>query len=168
MTPAVKRILFFYGGFVVVIAGLNAMGYGMINNTTDSLPQGLYFVSPAQRFSVGDLAVLPVPARSRAMYNDRSWLPPENVALIKRVVAVAGDQVCLKNNQLIINKQLKGIADRWDLQGEALLPVEICETIRDGELYLANVEHSNSFDSRYFGPVSVADIEGAASSFWLW
>jgi conjugative transfer signal peptidase TraF len=168
MTPAVKRILFFYGGFVVVIVVINTMGYGMINNTTDSLPPGLYFISPAQRFSVGDLVVLSVPARARTIYRGRSWLPPENVALIKRVVAVAGDQVCLINNQLTINKQLIGFTDTSDLQGEALFPVEICETIRAGELYLANVEHSNSFDSRYFGPVPVTDIEGAASTFWVW
>ena len=55
-------------------------------------------------------------------------------------------------------------ADRW---GRPLPSWSQCRRLRPGELFLLSVTNPASFDSRYFGPVSVAAVIGVARPVWL-
>ncbi len=55
-------------------------------------------------------------------------------------------------------------ADRW---GRPLPSWPQCRRLRPGELFLLSVTNPASFASRYFGPVSAADVIGVARPVWL-
>jgi type IV secretory pathway protease TraF len=43
-----------------------------------------------------------------------------------------------------------------------------CRPLLDDELFLLSTTNPASFDSRYFGPVSVSAVIGSAQPIWTW
>ncbi|MCK9215897.1 MAG: S26 family signal peptidase, partial [Rhodoferax sp.] len=80
--------------------------------------------------------------------------PDGSMPLIKRVVGVAGDLVTATDHGVEINGQPVPNSRPLDLdtKGQALPHLRGIFTLKQGEIWTAG-EHSNSFDSRYFGPV---------------
>lgn len=84
----------------------------------------------------------------------------ERDTLMKRVVAIAGDTVEVHGDSILVN----GIAEQGGY------PISIgAETFRvaplvvpEGHVYVAGDNRPFSLDSRFFGPVSIADIRGEA------
>lgn len=92
---------------------------------------------------------------------------------IKRVIAVAGDTVEVKNDQLLINGNpveepyLAQKREEAKRLGEPLTqdfgPVKIPE----GHIFVMGDNRPNSHDSRAIGPVSVSTVVGRAEfTFW--
>jgi signal peptidase I len=86
--------------------------------------------------------------------------------LVKRIVAVAGDEVAVENGVLRVNGEPqvepyvnKGFPDDSSFFG----PTEVPE----GKVFVMGDNRANSRDSRFFGPVPIENIEGEAfASFW--
>jgi signal peptidase I len=86
--------------------------------------------------------------------------------LVKRIVAVAGDEVAVENGVLRVNGVTqnepftnKGFPDDGSFFG----PTRVSE----GTVFVMGDNRANSRDSRFFGPVPVENIEGEAfASFW--
>ena len=150
----------------VSIATAGLAGYRL--NFTPSEPIGLWRIQPLDRPARGgDLIFICPPERpdmERAAQRGyiRSGLCSGGYApLIKRVAAVAGQQVEIKQTVLVEgiplpNSRLAPI----DGEGRSLTPYA-GGVVRDGFVFLHS-DFKGSYDSRYFGPLPVAGILGLA------
>ena len=96
----------------------------------------------------------------------RGYLPAR-VPLLKRVGAVAPQEVCIAGGIVRIDGVPSAAvlpADRW---GQPLPSWQQCRRLESGELFLLSVTNPASFDSRYFGPVSTSAVIGVAHPVWL-
>jgi conjugative transfer signal peptidase TraF len=134
-------------------------------NVSASAVIGLYFVSSKSGLDRGDMAALWLPPRHRKLAAQRRYLP-QNIAAIKRVVAVEGDSVCALGTRISVNG--KWIADRHRIDGKGrLMPWwQNCKRLSKDELFLLNEEAANSFDGRYVGISKTSDVIGEASLIW--
>ena len=78
---------------------------------------------------------------------------------IKRVVAIEGDRVEIRNGVMYINGKVHStVTDTPDPYHHVLAPLRLSE----GEVFVLGDNRANSYDSRYFGPVPVENITGRA------
>ncbi|ACM34946.1 S26 family signal peptidase [[Acidovorax] ebreus] len=171
----------------LVLAGLSACGLAALAwasfvhplprltyNPSDSVAVGWYRVdpldrrtsSPPRRLEVGSIVLVPLPAEAAALAAQRSYLPTR-IPLLKRVGAVAPQEVCVIGGSVRIDGVPSAAvlsADRW---GRPLPSWQQCRRLRPGELFLLSVTNPASFDSRYFGPVNAASVIGVARPVWL-
>ena len=143
-------------------------------NPSDSVAVGWYRVDPLDHrtslpprsLSVGSIVLVPLPAEAAALAAQRGYLPTR-IPLLKRVGAVAPQEVCIVGGSVRIDGVPSAavlFADRW---GRPLPSWPQCRRLRPGELFLLSVTNPASFDSRYFGPVSAAAVIGVARPVWL-
>ncbi len=90
-----------------------------------------------------------------ALQRDLSGRP---VLLVKRVVAVAGDEVGIADGVLVVNDEAvdEPYADPDALDSVYFGPV----VVPAGSVFLLGDNRRESFDSRDFGPVPASDVEG--------
>jgi len=104
-----------------------------------------------------------------------------NIFFVKRVVALAGDRVAIKDGMLLINgkavaTELQGSPERFsETLNERSYTVMTSSKIKDFEEIIVPPHHcfvlgdnrANSYDSRYFGPVAYASLTGRAEfTYW--
>jgi type IV secretory pathway protease TraF len=108
-------------------------------------PAGLGSVATVR---ANDVAPLEAQARGFDDANDR---------FIKRVAAVAGQRVCGHGERLSVDGAVVAHAYRGD--GELRRTWVGCRVLHDGEVLLLG-DTSDSFDGRYWGPTSLALVDG--------
>src|SRR3546814_13063287 len=77
----------------------------LIWNASASAPIGLYAVTPGAPVDAGDMVIARVPDPGRMMAAQMRYIPA-NVPLVKRVVAVAVDEVCAVGQEIFVTGQL--------------------------------------------------------------
>jgi hypothetical protein len=133
-------------------------------NESPSLPQGVYVRTDAGNLGRGAVVALRQPEVVRP-YLARQGMPAE-VRLIKRVAATGGDAVCSDGRRLIAPMRTVRIRAR-DRAGVALPAWRGCRRLAaDERLVLGDTP--SSLDSRYFGPVRTAQIEGVYREILTW
>ncbi|MFX7140861.1 S26 family signal peptidase, partial [Acinetobacter baumannii] len=75
------------------------------------------------------------------------------IPLLKRVGAVAPQEVCIADGKVRIDGVPSAAVLRADRWGRPLPFWQQCRRLRPGELFLLSVTNPASFDSRYFGPI---------------
>ncbi|WP_233250535.1 S26 family signal peptidase, partial [Acidovorax sp. HMWF018] len=146
----------------------------LIYNPSDSVAVGWYRVNPQRhgtgslprRLEVGSIVLTTLPPDAAALAAQRGYLPAR-VPLLKRVGAIAPQEVCITGRIVRIDGVPSAAvlpADRW---GRPLPSWQQCRRLEPGELFLLSVTNPASFDSRYFGPVSVGAVIGVAHPVWL-
>jgi len=123
------------------------------------------------RTPLGNRVVWPVatPARGEVVVFDS---PADGERLVKRVVAVAGDHVRLRDGQLTVNGMPLETEDgAAEVFGERRVPLDLGDgggpdiaalRIPPGKLLVLGDHRGNSADGRYFGLVDADDIYGRA------
>jgi conjugative transfer signal peptidase TraF len=133
----------------LAIFAMTAKSSGIVLNATGSMPGTVYKVGRGEKGSLASLCS-PIPHPSIG----HGSCPDGSMPLIKRVVGVGGDLVTVTDDGVEINGQPVPNSRPLDLdtQGQALPHVRGIFVLKQGEIWTAG-EHSNSFDSRYFGLV---------------
>jgi len=137
----------------------------LVWNASASAPVGLYWVEPVDRLELGDLVLAWLPDDARVLAAERSYLPL-NTPGVKRVAALAGDIVCVRNGFVLVNEGLAARASDKDSKGRELTPWWGCRALLPGEVLLLNDDSAASFDGRYFGPSHAHDIVGKLVPVW--
>src|SRR6185369_9067253 len=85
---------------------------------------------------------------------------------IKRVVATAGQTVELYGSRLLVDgKPRDEPYARYLGHGRDLTPV----TVPPGHVFVLGDNRDESYDSRFWGPVPIADVLGRAGAiYWSW
>lgn len=155
----------------VTLAGIALVGFSSIAhpqphlvwNASASVAVGLYrVVSGAPER--GDFVLVRLPKSVEKLAAIRGYLPA-GVPLIKRIAAVAGDDVCAFDGAIIVNGELVARQRKVDQAGRSLPRWNECRELVQGEFFLLG-DAPDSFDSRYFGPVTSARVIGRLAPLW--
>ncbi|AZU56140.1 S26 family signal peptidase [Ralstonia pseudosolanacearum] len=143
-------------------------------NPSDSVAVGWYRVDPLDHrggslpnpLPVNSIVLVPLPAEAGALAAQRGYLPTR-VPLLKRVGAIAPQEVCIAGGIVRIDGVPSAAVLRADRLGRPLPAWQQCRRLAPGELFLLSVTNPASFDSRYFGPVAASTVIGVAHPVWL-
>lgn len=155
-------------GFLAAVLGLTLVAPPvprLVWNLSASAPTGLYWVRPNTRPLRGTIVIARLPRAYRNLAATRRYLPA-NVPLVKRVAALEGDRVCADGSAITINGRLAATRLRADAAGRPMPWWQGCRTLGRDEIFLLMADVAGSFDGRYFGPSSRADVLGRARLIW--
>lgn len=136
----------------------------LVWNVSASAPIGLYWVWPGAEIDPGDMVIARLPQAVRQIAAQRRYLPM-NVPLVKRVVAVAGDEVCALGNEIFLNRRRIATRSTRDGAGRIMPRWSGCIRLRGRQLFLL-MNAPASFDGRYFGVTDRDEVVGKAQLLW--
>jgi conjugative transfer signal peptidase TraF len=138
----------------------------VIYNGSPSAPVGFYFRAPVPRgetvrrgafVTIASVKVARDYARLRHFAGSRNWF-------IKRVAATEGARICAQGDVVSIDaRNVKRLAR--DREGRTLPTWTGCRQLARDEVFLLG-DTPDSFDSRYWGPVRVDDLDGVWTRLW--
>lgn len=128
-------------------------------NASASAPIGLYKIE-TRAPEIGDFVLVKPDAVLEEFITDRDYLPPE-IPLLKRVAALAGDEICREESAIFIDGGHVADALFIDSLGREMPVWNGCFTLKGGEIFLLNAPEK-SLDGRYFGATNGAQIIGIA------
>ena len=142
---------------IAVAAALSSKPVLLIN-TSASEPTGVYLATGAPPRTGARIAFrIPQPGRA---YAARAMPERLRSSVLKTIVAGQGDTVCTTSGRLIINGQDWAPIAEHDRHGGSLPRWRACRLLRSGEYFVFSNRISNSFDSRYYGPVPADAVIG--------
>lgn len=156
------------GALATVVLGYPAFSpiqIRLIWNASASAPVGFYTIDLDRRLEVGDLVAVNAPEPLAAFLAGRGYLP-RGVPLLKRILAISGQQVCRSNLAITVDGVLAGVALQRDRAGRDLPVWQGCRRVAAGEVFLMNRQVRDSFDGRYFGLIVTGQIIGRADPLW--
>ncbi|WP_440617200.1 signal peptidase I [Cysteiniphilum sp. 6C5] len=140
---------------------LKVLHIGFIQQLTPSMPEGWYFTYPVADYHKGDNVVFIPNQQTEHYILTRKWLP-RNIPLLKKIVGVPGDLLCIKGQNVYINEQWIGKIYQTDGKGNMLPVFQFCGKIPKGRYFMQGVANPHSFDSRYYGLVDKSQIMSKA------
>jgi len=132
-------------------------------NLSASLPRGLYRLDRSAPPTRGAVVTFAPPPAVAAMIVARRYLPPA-VSLMKVVVALPGDLVCVDDDGLFVSGKRVAAIALQDSAGRPLDPFRFCEALPHDVAFVVTGSPL-SFDSRYFGPVPLASLTVAVPAW---
>tara|TARA_B100001939_G_scaffold344955_1_gene360547 strand:- start:682 stop:1185 length:504 start_codon:yes stop_codon:yes gene_type:complete len=151
----------------IALVGFSAIAHPrpqLVWNASASAPIGLYRVisgAPER----GDFVLVRLPKSIEKLAAIRGYLPG-GVPLIKRIAAVAGDDVCAFGGAIMVNGEIVARQRKVDRAGRSLPRWNECRELVQGEFFLLT-NAPDSFDSRYFGPVTSTRVIGRLAPLWI-
>jgi conjugative transfer signal peptidase TraF len=149
-------------GLVALLASACAApALRLVYNASDSAPYGWYVVSPTAAVQRGDYIVARLPQDVAMLAATRGYVPTA-IPVLKRVAAVSGQHVCVRDSLVYVDGEAIGSVLDSDGFGRPLTAWRLCRQLLAGELFLMNSTAQASFDSRYFGPIDASFVRGRA------
>lgn len=170
MKPAARPLAFGLAGLLALaaleVAAAHGPGRGklLVVNESPSLPMGLYLRRGPGPASPGDVVAVRPPPAAHAYLRTLGIRP--GARLLKRIAAVRGDRVCA-HDHVVVTPTRRVDAAAIDRRGQPLPHWRGCRRLARDELFLLG-DTPTSFDSRYFGPVAQAEIDGAYREILRW
>lgn len=148
--------------------------YFFVVNTTKSFPLGVY-QKTHERPEKGDLVLVCPPddplfseAKKRGLISG-GLCKGGNGYLIKKVMAVHGDKVRIQQDAVLVNGLPVKNSAQKSFPLRSLTPLKEKEfLLKQEEVFLMSDANPYSFDSRYFGPLSVQQIQTPLKPFLVW
>ena len=134
----------------------------LVWNASASVPIGFYAISPADRIEVPDLVAVMPPEPIASFMVQRGYVG-RDVPLLKHVLGLPGQRVCRNGREITVDAVPLGEARDRDSQGRDLPVWQGCREIAEGEVFLMNLDVSDSLDGRYFGPLPASTVIGRAT-----
>ena len=158
-------MLTYFVTLAIAIASFIPIPIRLVWNASASAPIGLYGIEPARHLAVTDLvAVMPTKPLADFMV-ERGYIG-RDVPLMKRVMALPGQEVCRSGRRITVDGVPLGNALDRDRMGRALPVWRGCRRIADGDLFLMNPDIRDSLDGRYFGPIAARSVIGRATPLY--
>ena len=164
-------------GALVVATLASADVAGLRFNDTPSMPLGLWRVMEAKApLRRGEIVTFcPPDTTTFRLGMARGYIPAGSCPggfepLVKPIAATAGDIVAVSGSGVLVNGQpIRGTAQlTQDSAGRPLLPFQTgTYTVAPGQVWLVSGHDPRSFDSRYYGPVPVENVQGVARPVWV-
>lgn len=132
----------------------------LVWNASASAPIGFYVITYRSAIRRGSMVLARLPMPVRRFAAERHYLP-FNVPLVKHVAGVVGDRICARGATIFRDGEPIAARKVRDMHGRPLPSWHGCRRLRDGELFLLNAP-ADSFDGRYFGVTTSADVIGKA------
>lgn len=154
----VLTIAALFGG-AFLIAGT----VGVRINASPSLPVGLYVSTGNTAEPLVEFCP-PEPYASLALrrgYRIKGSCPDGGTPLLKPVIAAEGDIVAVSDAGISVNGQLipKTLLRAVDTAGRPMPMLQArTQRVKPGTIWVASNFSPRSFDSRYFGPISISSI----------
>jgi conjugative transfer signal peptidase TraF len=145
----------------VASSGLVELPVRVVYNASDSVPPGWYRIDPDALPRVGDLVLVRLPSKAAELASQRGYLPTET-PMLKPVFAAPPQRACAIGSRLLVDNATAVEARAYDGRGRPMPQWRGCRPLVDDELLLLSPTHADSFDSRYFGPVSTHAVLGTA------
>jgi conjugative transfer signal peptidase TraF len=152
---------------IAVLANVIHPDYQIRFNPSVSAPRGFYLFAPAKDIRIGSAVFVQLPTAIAGFAAARDYLPL-GVPILKRVGAVSGQHVCLREGTILIDRKFAAWLQTVDGHGRPMPHWVGCRVLDDDELFLLSTSSPASFDSRYFGPVSRSSVIARATPLWTW
>ena len=145
---------------------------GLRINTTKSLPAGIYVITSDEKAPLVEFCPEGVFSTLSFVrgYRPHGLCPDGGAPLLKPVIAYSGDTVVFSSEGIRVNgKFLANTApQRFDTAGRPLTPwAPGVYSVAAGMVWVASTYHPDSFDSRYFGPISLGRIRHRLKPLWV-
>lgn len=137
----------------------------LIWNATASAPIGFYRVVRSGSFHHGELVLASAPLPVQQFAAARGYLP-RGVPLVKHVGAMSGDRICARAHVVTINGYIAATRLVTDRLRRPLSAWQGCQTLTPSSVLLLNADAPQSFDGRYFGPISTSFVIGKLVPLW--
>jgi len=135
----------------------------VLYNHSPSIPMGLYLRGDGP-IGVGSIVTVQARDIAPAMAAARGF-DDEGDRFIKRVAAAEGDNICAEGETVSINGEAVARRAAIDSAGRALPSWSGCIVLAADQVFLLG-DTADSFDGRYWGPVSRDRIEGVWRPLW--
>ena len=145
------------------LAAENTPALALVNESP-SVPRGVYVRQIGAAVRRGDTAAFRQPRAVRPYLAGLGM--PDDVRLMNRVAAVEGGRVGRVADTITAGSRSAAAATR-DRRGVRLPRWRDCRRLAAGEVFLLG-DTPGSFDSRYFGPVRVVDLDGVFREVLTW
>jgi conjugative transfer signal peptidase TraF len=142
-------------------AAIPMSGHELVFNDSPSVPRGFYWIRlGAEPKDRGEYVVFLPPDTAATLIYGRGWLP-HAMPLLKLLGGVEGDSYCVTGGRFIVNNVDTGPVYFLDAQGLSLPQMRGCRRVGHREFLPVSSYFDRSFDGRYMGAVSVANVLGS-------
>ena len=159
--PAASRFLrgplipvFLFAALAISVA--RAVAPSFTWNLSTSLPRGLYRLEHRTPPTRGAIVSFAPPRLASDLIAMRGYLPA-SASLLKTVVGLPGDTVCIDETSFLVNGARIGVVSGHDSAGRTLAPFRFCGVLPTDSAFVATSTRL-SFDSRYFGPIPLSSL----------
>ena len=149
----------------LVLASAHPFAPMLVWNASASAPIGLYRIERNRSPEIGDFVLVRPDKTLERFIKERGYLP-KDIPLLKRVAALAGDEICRHSEAIFINETRVADAQISDSFGRKMPSWSGCFTLKSGEILLLN-DHEKSLDGRYFGATRMDEVIGLARAVWV-
>ena len=163
------KTIFALGCVGILMVGLSALTRPtalLLYNPSPSEPMGFYRFTTAKP-APGQLISFKVPEQGRAYAAQHLAYVLRN-SILKEIVAGQGSTVCADHAVLSIDGRARAKIADHDRRGALLPHWQGCRRLGAGEYFVFSNRIPNSYDSRYYGPVSSRQVLGVYTPLWTW
>lgn len=158
-------MLTYFVTLAIVVASFFSFPIRLIWNLSASAPIGLYEIEHVRHLAVTDLVAVTPPKHLADFIVGRGYIG-RGVPLLKRVLALPGQEVCRTGRSITVDGVVLGDALDRDRKGRELPVWRGCRRLADGDLFLMNPDVPDSLDGRYFGPIAARNVIGRATPLY--